>query len=185
MEEHGNLRGRALWRQRQMVWLGCQTPHTKMKTKRSRQKKVFLESCTSVFPIQTCKYLSAAVNTSLDLGRATLTLCEILALPRCQRIRYLSTLPPPEDRNMLCFQTLWYLYYKVTNGQNQNKYPSMLLSDHHQITLNVLVLVQQYSFTQQLQCLEFVHDHLTILLCKFSFLRKYKILLWNKNLLCI
>lgn len=65
-------------------------------------------------PAQICKYLSAAVNTSLDLGRATLTLCDRPALPRCQRIRYLSTLPPPEDRNKLCFQTLWCLYYKVT-----------------------------------------------------------------------
>lgn len=52
---------------------------------------------------QTCKYLSAAVNTSLDLGRAKLTLCDRPALPRCQRIRYLSTLPPPEDRNTFCF----------------------------------------------------------------------------------
>jgi hypothetical protein len=62
-------------------------------------------SSTSVFPLQTCKYLSAAVNTSLDLGRATLTLCERPTLPSCQRIRYLSTLPPPEERNTLCFQT--------------------------------------------------------------------------------
>ena len=63
---------------------------------------------------QTCKYLSAAVNTSLDLGRATLTLCDRSALPRCQRISYLSTLPPSEDRNTFCFQTLWCLCYKVT-----------------------------------------------------------------------
>ena len=64
---------------------------------RSRYKKVFSELCTSVFLLQTCKYLPAAVNTSLDLGKATLTLCERPALPRCQQIRYLFTLPPPED----------------------------------------------------------------------------------------
>lgn len=96
--------------------------------KEEQAEESILRSCTSVFLLQTCKYLSAAVNTSLDLGRATLTLCERPALPRCQTIRYLSTLPPPEETNTRCFQTLWCLYYKLTK-----------LKKSKQISLNVVV----------------------------------------------